>query len=324
VVWWRDRLALVVLAAAAIPVMMLHDWLLAGDPTFWLSVAVRYSETTTNAIRGPVAQLGWLANRYLHVLLPLTIVGAIGVARLVQLRCWRIVGPVVALGGGTAVFLMVLAVRHIYVPLRYTAPIDIAVIVAASAAPGWILDVVARTSRARAGARAGPPSRAFRDLPGAVAGAAVLGVLVAWPYGVLHRVDIQRITDNRDVARNLARVTPLIAAELDRIPGARDWSLTTSPLPGGLPILVVTGAVIPRVSLDLDVPLTRLAALAPERVVPDQGLPAVGQIVFHDRNVDKRFPPIEISEPTRYGAGEAVPLAVDRARKYWLIAFRPS
>ena len=40
------RLALAI-ALLAIPIMMLHDLLLAGDPLYWANVAVQYSAQTT-------------------------------------------------------------------------------------------------------------------------------------------------------------------------------------------------------------------------------------------------------------------------------------
>jgi hypothetical protein len=85
------------IAMGALPLMCLHDWLLSGDPLFWTTVAVRYSQATDLAILSPREVLLFLAGRY-GAVGALTILAAIGVARLIVDRRYALVIGLLGLG----------------------------------------------------------------------------------------------------------------------------------------------------------------------------------------------------------------------------------
>ncbi|MGZ6272396.1 MAG: hypothetical protein ACXWPJ_10060, partial [Candidatus Limnocylindrales bacterium] len=57
--WW------LLLGLLALPVMMVHDWLLTGDPFFWISVSARYSEAAGAAVLTPIRLARQLVRHYL-------------------------------------------------------------------------------------------------------------------------------------------------------------------------------------------------------------------------------------------------------------------
>ncbi|HEY5630212.1 MAG TPA: hypothetical protein VIR16_11955, partial [Candidatus Limnocylindrales bacterium] len=123
--WWIG------IGLLALPVMIVHDAVLTGDPFFWLSVSAKYTELTR--IRVPrlndVAVL--LATRYLNEA-GLLVLAVIGWIRLAGQRQWAIAIGLLGLGPGIAAFLLVLAARHTFVSDRYFAGIDVAVAFAAA------------------------------------------------------------------------------------------------------------------------------------------------------------------------------------------------
>jgi hypothetical protein len=325
----RAWLVLVPAALAAIAVMCLHDVLLTGDPFFWTTVSSRYSASAGLPIRDPAQQVTWLVARYV-TLWPLTGLALIGFVRLVRLRSWPLVVGVVAFGPGTAAFLVLLAAEHLYVPPRYMAPIDIAAIVAASAGPGWLL--LAATERLPAAGRRLRSVWGTRSLPSRASGwlralavaavCVVIAVAVAWPSGILDRGLRARIAGSRWLALDTLRIKPAVAAAVGAIPGARD-RVAQFPVTGGRPILLVPTLVKLGLTLDLDLPLSRIDSLTPADVDPAAGRPAIGQIAFHDRHAQPPYPSLEVSSPTPYGTALAVPLAFDIQRQYWVVTIQP-
>lgn len=307
---------LLLIALAALPVMALHDWLLTGDPLFWATVSARYSSTTRLTILTPVELATWLSGRYV-ALWPLTLLALVGVVRLVRRRRWALVAGVVAFGPGMAVLLVVLAARHIYVPSRYAAPIDLAAIVSASAGTGWLGALALRALRPRT-ARASRAPRSRRWLVGLIAGvglAGVLGFAVAWPSGFFSRADRQRIAESRRFHADAALVLPTLRAIVDAVPGARDPGGH-----GGPPLVLVPEGLLPGLALDLDAPLTTVVSLNTPPVGPAIPRPAVGQVAFHDRHYDGRIASLEVETPTPFGPALAVPLLTDPTRGYWVVA----
>jgi hypothetical protein len=248
----------------------------------------------------------------------LSALAVFGFVRLVRMRCWPLVVAIVAFAPGMAAFLVLLAARHIYVPPRYAAPIDLAGIVAASPAAAWLAEAFARVVN-RGSARV----RAWWDRP-RVAGlavlalCAVLGAAVAWPTGVLDRGFRHRIANSRALSADVLVVKPVLRAALNGVPGAGDWADPATRVGSG-PVLLAPTLVMLGLGIDLDVPLSRLGPLTSADVDAAAGRPAAGQIVFHDRHADAPYRDIEVVAPAPYGGNLVVPLAANARRGYWVV-----
>jgi hypothetical protein len=307
---------LILVSLGALPIMAAHDWLLTGDPLFWLSVSARFSIATPLHIQTPLELVQWLVDRY-RLVWPMTILALIGLVRLCREQRWTLLVGTIVFGPGMIAFLVYLAARHIYVPPRYTAPIDVAAIVAAAAALSWFARLVLALTRRTLAARGRAPTAGTRVPRIAVSllAAIALGIAITWPYGFFHRSDRRMITISRTLSLDTARVTPTLLGVLARTPGARELQ------PGGDPtLLLVPTRVLPRLSLDLDLPLTRIGSINAHPIDPAVPRPAIGQVAFHDGHVDRAAPAIEIESPTPFGDAVAVPLLADRAARIWVVA----
>jgi hypothetical protein len=320
---------LVLLGLLAVPVMCLHDWLLTGDPLFWTTVAVRYSETTRHPIADVGESIGFLVNRYGMTLWPLTLLAIVGVVELLRTERGLLLAGVLAFGLGVAGLLVVLAARHVYVPTRYFAPIDLAFIVAAGAAASW----AERTIQARGPIgvrqpdgvddRGGRPDRSKRwTAPTSVARAlapvvaALAGVLIAWPTGWLDTKVEAAIARSKQITVDGERARPALVQFLARHDSAPPTGSRTFPL------VLVPNDLVPRFTVELRRPFTDFGRFDPANVDPAIPRPAIGQVALHDRNADGRVRPLEISSPTPFGPARAVPLASDARRGYWLVEIR--
>jgi hypothetical protein len=311
------RAWLILVGFGALPVMVLHDLLIYGDPLFWASVAVRYSASTTQHILGPAALLGWLIGHYLS-LWPLVVLGLLGVARLVRQRTWIGLVGWLALGPGMAIFLLVLAVRRIYVPDRYVAPIDIAAIVAAGVGTAWVLEEVARQLARRLGR-----ATAVNLLAALI----VVGIAIAgtWPSGILNADLHASVQTSRALAGDLDEMLPSLRSVIAEIPGAQAWGSAESRPPR--PPLLVPAAYQPRLSVDLDTPLTLLGGLSPGQVGPLGGDPGNGRFLVLDRNYSGSSPvvePYETAIERTLNGIVIIPIASNPNRGWWIIRLRAS
>ncbi len=277
----------------ALPIMAVHDWLLTGDPWYWTTVATRYSVISGYVILDPPGMLAWLAN-HLAAEWPLAILGVAGVLGLVLARRWVLAAGITALGPGMAVLLLLLAAEHVYVPDRYAAPIDIALIAAA----GWLVGRVATDF----------PGVSSAAVPRALTAVAALaiGVGLVWPGGVLAPTLASRIQDSLATAADFDRVEPTLR--------------TYAESPGT--VFRVTNAIRERLAIDLGIPLTRVLDLYRNPVTPGDWQSAVGQVVFHDRHVDGSLPGLEGTTVRALGGALAVPIQVDARAGYWVIAIQ--
>src|SRR6185312_794135 len=93
----------VAIAFGALPIAMLHDWLLAGDPFYWLAVPARYTALFNPGLApiDPIAYAGVLGGR-LAPEWPLVALAALGVYALVRLREWLALAGIAALALGVA------------------------------------------------------------------------------------------------------------------------------------------------------------------------------------------------------------------------------
>ncbi len=314
------RAWLILVALAALPIMGLHDLLIYGDPLFWVSVPARYSAVTSRPILTAPELLSWLLGRYLG-LWPLVLLALAGVARLLHDRHWAVVAGLAALGPGMAGFLLFLAIRHIEVPDRYAAPIDLALILAGGIGAAWLLAAAAR----RFGPRVDPGAhRAGLLTAGASMVLAVgLAVLATWPGGILDSGLTGAVRTSLALAADVDQMVPTLRGIVDGSSLARLWPDTISQTSDGSTpsLLLVPLPYRPRLSVDLDAPLTTVGAIVPNRFGLPGTYPAVGQFVAHDRRADGTYSAFAWYETTLarvVGQATITPVAADPARLWWI------
>ena len=91
------RAWLLLIGFAALPVYMLHDCLLTGNPLY--TEAVPALASSGAPIVGPLGALGIIASHY-GPMTPLLLLAVVGVIGLVRRRCWPILVGLAALGPG--------------------------------------------------------------------------------------------------------------------------------------------------------------------------------------------------------------------------------
>lgn len=296
----------VVVPLAALPVMCIHDWLLARDPFLWLAVAARYSVITDLAVLSPLEVISLLVSRY-AALGGLALLAALGVASLIRRRDHAAFGPIVAgllgLGPAMAAFLVVLALRGTFVSDRYAAPIDVAVVLAAA------IGIAAIRLAPAEGSSSQPLPARWRPLGTAVIGAIAAGVLV-WPTGLLAPALRSAVADNLASAADLGRVVPALDEVLARRRAVE-----------GVPRLAVPGTLGPRIAVDLAMPLTAIAntdAIDEDTLTP-------GLVIFHHRRAERRpslHSFLEIDAPAVIRGIRLEPIAADPERGWWIVVSR--
>jgi hypothetical protein len=291
----------VVVPFAALPIMLVHDWLLTGDALYWLSVSQRYSDIRRESldILGPLERTTWFARRYVAIwpVIPLAVAG---LAVLVRGRCWGVLVGLAGMGPGIAVFLVVLAARGLYAPHRYAIPVDIAVLLGAAIGLGWLIASVAerigRTDRQRVAVTLG----AF---------GLVVGGLVAVRAGPFDPELARVVGDVRTLNENAARVAPILGRS------------APSPATADEPVWLVPSAVRPRIAVDLDVPLTAVGGLSLRWLDPARADYAVGQFVYHDRQGDLPrggYVVLETDGVVRIGEATLEPRLADALAGAWV------
>jgi len=294
----------------ALPIMFAHDALLTGDPLYWTGIAARYAAQTTAHIPTSVEVVRELVDRYWSMG-ALTLLAGLGAVRLLAERRYGLLVGLVALGPAIAAFLVFLAARQIYVPIRYTAAVDVAVIFAAGLGIGAVsvsaqrwppLDRLA-VYAGRAGSAA------------TVAVVAVVALLLAGPYWQTNPSLRSTVRASLHLAIDADRAVPVLAAELAQ----------TGPAPPGAVAVLVPGPIRPRLVVDLGLLLTAVGGTAAAKVDVAGGYPAAGQLVLHDRTADAPAPgwaDLEIEEPRTVGSVTLEPLLADPASGLWVIAVR--
>jgi hypothetical protein len=297
--------------ALAIPIMLVHDWLVTGDPLFWAGVAQQYSATVRASILSPGAMAGALASHGVHEA-GLLVLGAIGVVRLARGRSRALAIGLVGLCLGVSTLLILLAARHLYVPDRYFLLIDAALIVAAGFGASAVGDAAIQASLRVRSAVLGPSGRAV-----AAAGAGlVLAIIVGWPVASLDTQVRSAIRNQARLAEHFATVLPSIRAQLHFLPYVA--AANTEP-----PVrLYVPVAIRPRAVVDTGLLLTQVGDTPAANIDRASWLLGSGQLVFHDRLGDlapDAFQSLKIAMPTSEGSFVMRPLAADPAAGYWLV-----
>lgn len=297
------------IGAGAIAVLCLHDWTLSGDPLLWTKIAASYSKATTLHVPTPLEVIKLLGIRYVQFG-AVTLLAGLGLIRLWMARQYAVALGLVALGPGVAAFLVVLAIRGIFVSERYLAAIDVAVLGAAGIGLAGLTTDAAAWIADRAGGASRTPGR--RQAIG-IAVAASIAVVLVWPQGPFDVSLRQQVRASVEVGVDTDRSLPIIAAAL------RSEGTTAA-----VAVLVPT-AVRPRAVVGLGLPLTSVGST--DRVSIDtSGRPLVrGQIVLHDRRAEllpDALNVLEVSTPTTIGDLRLEPILADPARGLWIVAIR--
>jgi hypothetical protein len=304
---------LLAIGLLALPVMLVHDWLLTGDPTFWANVSIRYSAGARSQGRLPDAvDVGREIGRLIRTHGAATALAVIGCGLLAVRRVWPILVGVLALGPGVAAFLVVLALRGVYVDSRYLLPIEVTIMFTAGIALGAVR-VPELSERLRPAARSALDGRRWG--PGVVACATAivaiaLGVAVSPAIAPFDRSTRDAIVRQRDTARTSDLAVPVLRQAI-----ATGQDVVADP------ILVPRG-IRPRLIVDLDLPLRGARAVDPARLDVAAGYPAAGQIIVVDRGVavpPEAFQPFEIEHPTAIDGTRLVPLLADPQHGAWVV-----
>jgi hypothetical protein len=313
--WW------ILLGLTALPVMLVHDWLLTGDPMFWASVATRYSEGVGAAtLMHPAALAHFLAHRYLG-LIAFVVLAAIGGLSLLQRRRWATAVGLAALGPGIVAFLFFLSARGTFVATRYAVPVDLAVLFAAAIGTARVAEEIGRVIAARWPHLTPTDGRARSRL---AAGAAVLAALLAvacgWPPALVAATTATAARDARQLAANERAAVPVLRTALARLQGSHDVAAG----PGERPlVLLVPVPMRTLLASDLDVPLTRLGSTSPGGLAPPPGSLAKTALIVHSRVGDARDPAyaeLEVATVTTIGGQTLTPLLVDATDGLWIYA----
>ncbi|HEU0236227.1 MAG TPA: hypothetical protein VFR14_07270 [Candidatus Limnocylindrales bacterium] len=285
----------------ALPAMLVHDWLLTGDPLFWLAVSQRYSDAirASRDVLDPLERTTWFVRRYL-ALWPVLPFAVVGLVELVRTRRWGALTGLAVMGAGIAAFLVLLAARGIYAPHRYAIPVDLAVLFVAAVGFGRLVDLAAARVARRSIGRSAATGVAFL---------AVIGVVALVGRGPFDPGLAQTVGDLRAVNEHAARVGALV----------RDSALL--PPENEHPRILVPTPVRPRIAVDLGLPLDQVGGLSPRALDPATASYAIGQVVIHDRRGDVprgEYAVLETDTTTSIGGVILEPRFSDEAGGLWV------
>jgi hypothetical protein len=300
--------------------MLVHDWLLTGDPLFWVSVSHRYSDASPGAVMTPLDLLGSMLGRYLGMPV-LTVLAIVGFVALVARRQWVALVGLVGASLGIAAFLELLAIRGTYVSSRYFAAIDLALIFAAAAGAAAAIEDARGLVARRWRITSRPPAGASSAIV-AIA-AVILAVASIWPVASLSATFRNAVETQLRLAENADRVLPPVAAELSHISEAGTFAAPDAPIsddPAQV-ILLVPPLESPRFAVDLDLPLTQISTVARATLVPGAGFIPHGNVIVHDALVERRdaHQRLEIDRPTQYGDVTLEPIVADPGNGVWVL-----
>ena len=306
----------ILLGLGALPIQVVHDWLLTGDPIY--SARVPILGSLDAPLIGVNGATRFLITQYSSEPL-LVLLAAIGLFALVAERRWVIALGLVALGPGIGAFIIFLAARGIYVSARYVRPADVALTFAAAVAVASLrIQLASHVTVHRW-------SAAFGSLI-PVATGCLVALAIIRPFGLIDRPTRATIQQNAAVERDLARVMPAIAAAIADNPAAHSLpsggSATTRM--GSAAGLLAPVLTVPQLAVDLGFPLSFVAST--DGAINGQGDdPRPGQLLFHDVGRDNRggpYAPFEVAVPTRVGNILINPLLVEAGR-FWLVRIEP-
>jgi hypothetical protein len=321
------RAALLLVGLAALPVMLLHDWLLTGNAFFWLDVSAIVSKAVPAAVESPARLAQTLGNHFAGNWARLLMLGlaAVGAFDLFRRRQMVILVGLAACGPGVVAFLEFLAFRNTYVSGRYTIPADAALVFAAAVGAQALAAIAIAAARGAAGTRS-------RFGLAAVVGWVLVGVTIAVvivrPYGPI--AQHTRATVNESIALQVdaALALPTIRTE---IAGDRPaWVLTDVERPnqGPPPRIWVPSLLVPRSAVDLSLPVWSVGSGSPIAGNPSGLTVTTNTIVFIDRDHGGDVPqddaPFEIDQAVTVGHTTITPLLSLPERGIWVVMLSPA
>lgn len=307
----------------AIPVQLLHDALLTGDPWYWLHVPSAYTAFVAPRL-APMRPLGFardLLDRYsAGPWIWIVLLAAIGFAYLVLRRHWPVVAGLIALIPGVLLLLASLALRGVFIADRYYEQPNIGLLFAAAIGVGALSEPVFRFPPARLG-----------SLPriGARLAALLVALLLFLPGPLtpdLARRTARLQAASADLEQVMPRLRTISSDAVGQVPPSIPGPAGFTKVNPRTATLVVPRPLQRRISVELNVPLTRLAdSLEAFRAQPAADLLVAGQFVYHDARLDappNLFTYLEIASPTELGDHMLVPIVVLPHRS-WLLAVEP-
>ena len=313
----------ILLGWLAVPIQLVHDLLLTGNPGYWLTVPTAYRELTP----------GVGAGAHFQVAISLALLALVGAAYLGMQRRWAML---IGLGGlvvGILAFLALLSRRGTYIDRRYfEEPIVGLLFAGAIGFAGMV--VILRAGLVRM-AGTGPwrsalGSKGLRVVGWVFVVAAAVGLAahVSRPGTLAPSIEAQFRT-LQEASANLETVMPrmrdVMATVKTPVPAAEPAGHGFSVVNPRLATIFVPRSLQRRIALELDVPLTRLAdSTVAFETVPAGQLLRPGQYIYHDAIVDPKtlLAFFEVTEPTRYKSLGLEPI-VYRPEQYWLIRVVP-
>jgi hypothetical protein len=289
---------LLLIGFGALPVYMLHDWLLTANPFYTESVPVIASGGST-PLFGPSGALRMIVSHY-GPMVPLLLLALVGLVALVHQRRWSILLGLVALGPGIVAFIVFLAIRHIYISARYFAPADLSVLFGAA------LGVASLAVPALSGYRLAGSAWRMAPVPVIAGGLVALALASFGPLDARLRGEVR---SNLELYENLAIAEPTIAQAISAMP---DPSAA---------VVLVPVLLRPQAAVDLGLSLPRVGQTSGRRPGAADYL-RPGEIVYHDPRNDRPAGGksiLEVDEPTIVGEVRLDPVLVDHARRFWIL-----
>ncbi len=335
------RAALLLLGFAALPVMVLHDWLLTGNGFFWMDVSTIVSKAVPAAVQSPAELARTLADHFAGNWTRLALLGlcAAGVFDLLRRRQTVVLIGLAAAGPGVLAFLEFLALRNTYVSGRYVIPADAAVVFgAAVGAQALVTLATLAARRAWTSRMASSPRPAISSGPGVrvIAGGgwlivgAIVAVTLVRPYGPISQDTRRTIAGSIDLQANAQVALPIIAAAMDALPDRPAWVLTDVERPneGPPPRLWVPMLLTPSVAVDLGLPFWSVAGGSPITGDP-AGLSVTSTtIVYIDRDhggdIARVDAPFMVDHAVQVGRTTVTPLLSLPGRGLWVVRLSPA
>jgi hypothetical protein len=329
------RATLLLAGVLALPVMILHDWLLTSNGFFWLDVSAIASRADPSSVETPLQVARDLARHYAEAW-PLALLALVAVVDLVRRRRVVVLVGLIACGPGMLALLELLALRNVYVSYRYTIPADAALIFAAALGAGALvrpLRTIARRRnlpRALAHMAAGKRSRdRLAAAAAAVAIGAVVSAALVRPYS-FSRGTFTTIDGYRALQANYERLLPTIVAAEEALPDQPAWTLADNQhyFTGPSPRLYVPPLLSARIAIDLGLPVWAVRAGPPVGADPSTFQLTVPAIVYIDVRQGGDPPgedrPFEVDRATRVGHVTVEPIVALPGDGLWVVKLSPA
>jgi hypothetical protein len=303
----------------AIVGLCVHDLLLTGDPLWWTSVA-SHSVALNGGRARSVAGVVLMSVQRLGSMIVLVVAGCGGLAVLVRRRSWIALAGLVVMGPLVVVYTWLLALARLNVIGHYLDPVNLAVMLAAAVGTGSLLTQVRRRL-----AEVFPRTTGRSGQVLSVAAAVTLAVLLSTPFSPTSSSARRSIAHEASLAVQIGTVVPILDGAISR--GRPGTSIDPGPMGSPDPTAVlafVPRLQVPRLAVDLDLPLSRIAGLVPAQVDLARGYPPIGSVVYLDGSVDPatvgpETAVLRVSGPVIVGAVRLVPVVADAAKGLWIV-----